>query len=170
MGKPPVLLSHNEVVVRHMRTHMKTLIPNIIIVIVLLLLAGFMSWLCPSEWSPYSHIVIWSIVAVVSLPLLLVPYLRWVTTTYTLTSRRVVTRHGILTKRGHDLPLSRISDISQERSLLDRFFGCGSLILQTSSDDPLLLSDIPDVDLVQGELSNLLFDEVQEAIDLDPRQ
>ena len=76
--------------------------------------------------------------------------------------------HGILNRRGHDLPLSRISDVANERDLIDRFFGCGTLTLQTSSDDPLVLHDIPKIDYVQLEVSNLLFNDVQGAVDADP--
>ena len=50
----------------------------------------------------------------------------------------------------------------------DRIFGCGTLALQTSSDDPLLLRDVPKVEMVQVEISNLLFEDVQGAIDADP--
>ena len=37
----------------------------------------------------------------------------------------------------------------------DRLFGCGTLALQTSADDPLLLRDVPKVEMVQVEISNL---------------
>ncbi|QWW19316.1 PH domain-containing protein [Schaalia sp. 19OD2882] len=170
MGLSAKLLSRDEVVVRHMRTHVKAILWNIIAFLLLLVLGALGSALLPAAWAPFTHVAIWAAVAALSVPVLLVPYLRWVTTTYTLTSKRVITRHGIFTKLGHDLPLSRISDVSQERDLVDQVFGCGSLTLQTSSDDPLVLSDVPKVHLVQVELSNLLFHDVQGAIDADPTQ
>lgn len=72
------------------------------------------------------------------------------------------------TRTGHDLPLSRISDIQLEKNVDDRLFGCGTLFLQTSADDPLKLDDVPKVEIVQVEISNLLFHDVQGAIDADP--
>ena len=33
------------------------------------------------------------------------PFLRWLTTTYTVTNRRLITRPGILTAQGHDIPM-----------------------------------------------------------------
>ena len=65
-------------------------------------------------------------------------------------------------------PLTRISDIQIEKDFDDRIFGCGTLALQTSADDPLLLRDVPKVETVQVEISNLIFNDVQGAIDADP--
>ncbi|MFQ7932030.1 MAG: PH domain-containing protein, partial [Pauljensenia sp.] len=42
------------------------------------------------------------------------------------------------------------------------------LALQTSADDPLLLRDVPKVEMVQVEISNLIFHDIQGAIDADP--
>ena len=135
------LLSRDEVVVRHMHTHIKVLLWRIILEIVLL---------------------------VASVPLLVVPWVRWVTTSYTVTSKRVITRSGVFNKTGHDLPLTRISDVQHDQDLTDRVFRCGTLWLQTSSDDPLELTDVPEVEMVQSEIANLLFNDVQGAIDVDP--
>ena len=97
------------------------------------------------------------------------PWLQWYTHTYTVTTKRIITRSGVFNRAGHDLPLTRISDIQLDKGVTDRFFGCGTLALQTSADDPLLLHDVPQVEMVQVEISNLLFEDVQGAIDADPR-
>lgn len=162
------LLSRDEVVVRHMHTHVKVLLWRILLQILLLAAAIVGSVLGPDNWQPWGWIVIWTIFLVVAIPLFIVPWLRWSTTTYTVTSKRVITRSGIINKVGHDLPLSRISDVQQERTLTDRIFGAGTLRLQTSSDDPLILTDVPQVEIVQVEISNLLFHDIQGAIDADP--
>lgn len=168
MALPKKLLSKDEVVVRHMRTHVKVLLWRILLEILLLAAAIVGSVLAPDSWRPWGWIVIWTLVAVVTVPLFLIPWLRWATTTYTITSKRVITRAGIINKVGHDLPLSRISDVQQERTITDRIFGAGTLRLQTSSDDPLMITDVPRVETVQVEISNLLFNDVQGAIDADP--
>ena len=85
-----------------------------------------------------------------------------------MTSKRIITRSGIFNKVGHDLPLSRISDVQHDSSITDRIFGAGTLSLQTSSNDPLLLEDVPKVEMVQVEISNLLFNDVQGTVDADP--
>jgi uncharacterized membrane protein YdbT with pleckstrin-like domain len=86
------------------------------------------------------------------------PFLRWRTTTYTITNRRLITRSGILTKVGKELPLNRISEVSYERNLTDRMLGCGSLIVQTAAEDgTIVLHDVPDVEHVNLEMTQLLF-------------
>jgi uncharacterized membrane protein YdbT with pleckstrin-like domain len=87
-----------------------------------------------------------------------VPYLRWWTTTYTVTNRRLITRSGILNKTGTDLPLHRINEVTSERSLLDRMLGCGTLNIATAAEDGMVvLSDVPDAERVHTEISELLF-------------
>ena len=163
------LLSRDEVVVRHMHTHIKVLLWRFVVEILLLVVGVVASVMAPTSWQPWGLLAIWVAVVVLSVPLLLVPWLQWYTHTYTVTTKRIIPRSGIFNRSGHDLPLTRISDIQLDKDVTDRFFGCGTLALQTSSDDPLLLHDVTQVEKVQVEISNLLFDDVQGAIDADPR-
>ena len=162
------LLSQDEVVVRHMHTHIKTLLPAIIVEVLLVGAAAVGSFYVPEDSRYWALPTIWIAVLLLSIPLILVPWIKWITTTYTVTTKRVITRKGIIKRTGHDLPLTRISDIQIEKDFDDRIFGCGSLALPTSADDPLLLRDVPKVETVQVEISNLLFHDIQGAIDADP--
>ena len=162
------LLSQDEVVVRHMHTHIKTLLPAIIVESILVIAAAVGSFFVPENARYWALATIWIAVLVLSIPLIVIPWIKWSSTTYTVTTKRVITRTGIFTRTGHDLPLTRISDIQIEKNFDDRFFGCGTLALQTSADDPLLLHDVPKVETVQVEISNLLFHDIQGAIDADP--
>ena len=56
-----------------------------------------------------------------------VPVLRWWNTIYILTDRRVQSHWGILYKHSREIDLQRIASISEERGILDRIFGCGTL-------------------------------------------
>ena len=162
------LLSQDEVVVRHMHTHIKTLLPAINIESILVIAAAVGSFFVPENARYWALATIWIAVLVLSIPLIVIPWIKWSSTTYTVTTKRVITRTGVFTRTGHDLPLSRISDIQIEKNFDDRIFGCGTLALQTSADDPLLLRDVPKVETVQVEISNLLFHDIQGAIDADP--
>lgn len=157
MGISPKLLGQDEQLVHHMRTHIKRLFLPIIGC--MLLLAGLIAGLIymPTGWDPWGRGALGVVFVLGLIAIGLMPYLRWATTTFTITTRRIITRQGILNKTGHDIPLVGISDVSYERSLGDRIFGCGTLVLQTSADDPLRLDDIPRVESVHVELSELLF-------------
>src|SRR4029077_4948237 len=61
------------------------------------------------------------------------PFLVWVTATYTITNRRLIPREGLVARRGHDIPLMRISDSAFDQALLDRMLGCGTLVISDAS-------------------------------------
>ena len=88
------------------------------------------------------------------------PFLRWRTTVYEVTTRRLRLREGIISRSGRDFPLNRISDVSFSQSLLDRIFGCGKLIVESPGEHgQLTLTEIPDVKKVQAVLFELVGDE-----------
>jgi uncharacterized membrane protein YdbT with pleckstrin-like domain len=101
--------------------------------------------------------VVTALAVAVMIPVYLMPLLRWRTTTYTLTTHRLITRTGIINKSGHDVPVARITNVAYGRSLTDRLFGCGSLVFTTSAEAPVVLHDIPKVEEVGVAVSNLLF-------------
>ena len=88
------------------------------------------------------------------------PVLRWRTTTYELTTRRLRVRSGIVTRRGRDIPLARINDVSFEKGLLDRLFGSGRLVVESAGEHgQILLNDIPRVEYTQATLFRLVEEE-----------
>lgn len=140
-----------------MRTHVKALIwPAVVLLLVGVGTGLVVAWVPASQmfWAGW---VIAAIAAIVVVMGVLIPFLRWWTATYTFTNRRIITRHGIITKRGHDLPLSRIANVAYEQSLSDRMLGCGTLQLTTSAEEPVTLHDIPDVERVHVVMTELLF-------------
>ncbi len=156
MGLPPELLGSGETEVLHLRTHAKALVvPGVVLVLVAIAI-GTASAL-PANLQPWLTwvTVVLGVAALVFW--VLVPFLRWFSTTYTFTNRRIITRRGIINKSGHDLPLTRIVNVAYNRSLSDRIFGCGTLELTTAADEPVTLEDIPDVERVHVMMTELLF-------------
>jgi uncharacterized membrane protein YdbT with pleckstrin-like domain len=89
-----------------------------------------------------------------------VPLLRWKTTSYELTTRRLRLRRGVLTRSGRDFPLIRISDVSFSHGILDRLLGCGRLVVESAGEHgQLVLNEIPQVERVQATLFQLVEDE-----------
>jgi len=157
MGLDQKLLGEGEFVVRHMRTHSKALWPALFwfVVLTALLVVGLL--FLPEDWHPWSTITVVVIYVFCLFPLVLLPTARWRSTTYTMTNRRIITRRGIINKTGHDLPLRRINNVSYERELLDRMLGCGTLIFTTAAETPVTLPDVPHVERVHVEMTELLF-------------
>jgi uncharacterized membrane protein YdbT with pleckstrin-like domain len=81
----------------------------------------------------------------------------WLTSTYTITNRRLITREGLIARKGHDIPLMRISDVAFDQGILDRMLGCGTLVISdASTHGSVRLDDIPRVESVQRRLTDLL--------------
>jgi uncharacterized membrane protein YdbT with pleckstrin-like domain len=150
------LLSEGEHVVLSVRTHAKALIwPTAVLILVVV---GVIAAATLQSDSTVAVIV----AAVVAVPVLivwsLIPFLRWMTSTYTVTNRRLITRHGIITRTGRDIPLFRINDVAYEKDLLDRILGCGTLIVSDATEKAgVVLPDIPNIEQVHLQISDLLF-------------
>ncbi len=158
MGLPDKLLGADEHVVIHTRTHAKALLLPALALVLVGGAVGVGAALMPAEARPVGTLVVVAVGLVLVAWWVLVPYLRWWTTTYTITNRRLITRSGILNKTGTDLPLNRINEESSERSLLDRMLGCGTLNVATAAEDgTVVLHDVPDAEHVHTEISQLLF-------------
>jgi len=156
MGISRKLLSDGEHVVLSVRSHPKALIGPALVLV--LLVAGVITALMLQPGNSPVGLV----AAVVAVPVLvlwsLIPYLRWMTSTYTVTNRRLITRHGIVTRTGRDIPLFRINDVAYEKGLLDRLLGCGTLIISDATEKAgVVLPDIPNVERVHLQISDLLF-------------
>jgi len=150
------LLNEGESIVVSTRTHPKALLLPILALVVLLAIGVAIQVLIDQE---IVTLVGWIIVAVGVVWFVLRPFLIWMTASYTITTRRLITRHGVITRKGHDIPLTRISDVAYEKDLIDRLLGCGTLVISdASTHGQVALPDIPKIEKVQRDLSDLLHD------------
>lgn len=151
-------LNPGESIVFTTRTHVKALfLPALILIVV----AGAAGYLASRFSDNDDKNIVWGIIGGVALLIViwfcLRPFLVWLTATYTVTNRRLTTHQGLLTRTGHDIQLTRISDVSYEKDLIDRLFGCGTLIISDASDLGVKLPDVPRVVERQKVLSDLLY-------------
>ena len=152
------LLNKGERIVLSTRTHVKALFLPVVVLLLVNALAGYLTSLPNGDHAAIWRWVIWVVAALVLLRYVVVPFLHWMFTSYTFTNRRLITRTGILTRTGHDIPMNRISDISYEKDLVDRIFGCGTLIVSDASErGQVMLKDIPRAEEAQLAVSEELF-------------
>jgi uncharacterized membrane protein YdbT with pleckstrin-like domain len=150
------LLNEGESIVVDTRTHPKALLLPIFFLVVFLAIGVFVH---TQTDNGVAHKVVWVLVAIGILWFFVRRLLIWLTATYTITTRRLITRHGVITRRGHDIPLSRVSDVAYEKDLVDRMLGCGTLVISdASTHGQVALPDIPHVEDVQRKLNELLHD------------
>ena len=154
------LLNDGETVVISTRTHPKALLVPVLALVVLLAVGVAIQTMVDQH---VVTLVAWVLVAAGAVWYVLRPFLVWASASYTFTDRRLITRTGVLTRRGHDIPLSRISDVASELGLVDRMLGCGTLIISdASTHGSVRLPDIPHVEDTQRRL-NLLLSELEHS-------
>lgn len=148
-------LNSGESVVFSTRTHPKAIFVPVLIAVVLVVAACVGTYYVDNKYGLWT---IWAVAGVGILWFTLWPVLIWLAATYTVTDRRVLTRTGLFTRRGHDIPLNRISDVSYEKDVLDRILGCGTLVISdASTQGRVALPDVPQVERRQLQISDLLF-------------
>jgi len=150
----PELLTDGESVIVDTRTHWKAILwPAIVLVITV----AAASWLTALAGNKYVTWAVWIVAVAVLVVASFKPFLEWLTATYTITTRRLITREGLISRRGHDIPLLRISDVAYDMGPIDRMLGCGTLVISdASTHGQVELHDIPDVERVQHQLMDLL--------------
>lgn len=153
---PARLLNDGEQVVVHTRTHGKALLVPVLLVVGALALFG---WSLTFDDDPDAAGLVlgkWAvwILALIAVMLAVPPFVRWLTTTYTFTTRRFIKRSGLIAKEGRTIPLNRISGVDFEMGVIDRLFRCGTLVVSDASTGGRVeLSDIPQVEQVQLQVA-----------------
>jgi uncharacterized membrane protein YdbT with pleckstrin-like domain len=154
-------LTQDEHLVLLLHPHWKTLIRPFAVAVIVIVIALIAEVLIPSNSAAAVERLVVAAVAILAVMLwLIVPVLRWRTTTYELTTRRMRVRSGIVTRHGRDIPLARINDVSFEKGLLDRLLGSGRLVVESAGEHgQILLNDIPRVEFTQATLFRLVEEE-----------
>jgi uncharacterized membrane protein YdbT with pleckstrin-like domain len=159
MTLPRKLMIDGEQTVATTRTHVKVLFIPFLILLVVCVAAGFLIARIGDEGG---NVVGW-VIAGLALVLIVwgsvLPFLKWLTWTYTLTNKRLVEQKGILTRTGRVIPLNRVNDVAFEKNLNDRILGCGTLIIHDASEQAgLELNDIPHIEAFHRTVTNLVFE------------
>ena len=160
MAYPDKLLADDEEVVRHLHPHWLTLFWPVVWFLVVVGGASFgMAMIPAGRQQGIFRMIILGLAVLLLLILVLVPLLRWRTTHYVVTTHRLLFREGILSRRGRDIGLSRITDVSYRQTLWDRIINSGTLTIESAGDSgATVLKQIPDSEGVQ-QLLNFMIEE-----------
>ena len=160
MPYPDKLLAEDEEVARHLHPHWLTLFWPVVWFLVIVGAASFGLAVVPAgRQQGVVRLVILAVALVLLVTVVLVPVLRWKTTHYVITTHRVLFREGIMSRRGRDIGLSRITDVSYRQSLWDRIINSGTLTIESAGESgSTVLTQIPDSEGVQ-QLLNLMIEE-----------
>jgi uncharacterized membrane protein YdbT with pleckstrin-like domain len=157
----PGALADDERSVLLVHPHWKTILRPLFLLVVTVAAAVALLVVIPSgSAAGWGRLAVGVVAIVILLAWVLVPILRWRATTYELTTRRFRMREGIVARKGRDIPLTRINDVSFEKGPIDRLLGSGRLIVESAGENgQLRLNEIPSVEQVQATLYQLVEDE-----------
>jgi membrane protein YdbS with pleckstrin-like domain len=143
-----------EAVVATLRPHGRALFWPSVALVLLSGATGYAVWLpVPEPWMRWAILAAGAALAVL---LFLLPLLRWASRTTTVTTRRLVLRSGLVVRTRQEVLLSRATDVSVRRSGLQPLFRSGDVLVGIGGERPIRLRDLPDADLVQSALHDLM--------------
>ena len=156
------LLANGETEVFTAHSHWKNIFLPVLISVVVVAAAVFaVVELLPGPdhpaWQRWAVVVVaFLVVAVFGLW----PLIVWLASTDTLTSRRLISRRGVFSREGREIPIDRVQSVSYRRTLLDRILGSGTLVVQTAGESSdVELDDVAHIERRILQIQEILLDE-----------
>ena len=158
------LLPHERQVITVHR-HPAVLIGPVFVVLVGLAIAGWLSY-SVAHGNSAVVIVIWIAWAVLLVRLAVKAY-EWSDTYFVVTSQRMLLQTGLVTKKVNMMPLSKVTDMSFQRSSLGRILGYGEFILESAGQDQALriVDHLPYPEQLYLEVCGLIFKDQEDSPD-----
>jgi uncharacterized membrane protein YdbT with pleckstrin-like domain len=131
-------LAADERIVLEVRRHMSLLFGPGFLTLVAILVAGGIGWFTsPSEGSDRVDLVL-GIFALFAAARFGWKTWQWHADRIVVTDQRIFEVSGVLTRKVASMPLTRVTDMTYQRSLLGRILGYGDLIVESAGQDQAL--------------------------------
>ena len=142
-----------EAVVARLRPHARALFwPSLVLVVTI----GLFAYFYGSFDEFWQNLAVLIAAALIVLFLWFLPLFAWLGRHYTITTRRIVLRNGFLVRVRQELLHSRGYDVTVRKGALQTLFRSGDVEINSGLDRPVVLRDVPDADLVQEALHDLM--------------
>lgn len=154
MAFPRNLLNHNEELVLDLRPHWFSLVKPAL----LTLAALIVTVLVVGVWGPGGTVgsvanIACAVLVLGALGFFGWEYLVWNSTMFVLTSDRIVSRRGVLSKSGVEIPLERVNTVFFKQALFERMIGSGDLAIESAGERGTeTFSDVRKPSIVQKEI------------------
>ncbi len=151
-GSMPVSIV-NETRIAKLRHHGGSLLWPALGFIVLTAAAGFSAGFLAEPWM---QITLWSAYALLTIAFVIVPWLRWLASSITITTHRVILAQGLLVRSRREILLMRVHDVTLRRSAGQMLFGSGDVLLGVGTEQPVRIHAVPRPNLVLAALTDLV--------------
>lgn len=147
---PEKLINEGETVVLDLKPHWWFFWKHILVGGVLLIVLGV--WVGLLDSKNWAKIPL-AVAILVYVAFVVVKYLTWTYTHFVLTDRRVISRSGIISKRGTEVPLDRVNNIDFSQKFWERLIGAGDLSIESAGKDGQShFQNVRHPDMVQQEV------------------
>lgn len=152
-GRPatPPAAPAPELVIARMHGHARRLVWSALLLVAT---AGAVAYFYDNLALPWENWMLLCAAGAVVLVGTVLPLARWLTRTYTVTTRRVSVKDGFLSRSKRDLFHAGGYGIRLRRGPLQRLWGAGTITLSDGTSPPLVLHDVPDAGLVHEVLAD----------------
>jgi uncharacterized membrane protein YdbT with pleckstrin-like domain len=155
---PDKVLAEDEEAVRHLHPHWLTVFWPVVRLLLIVGAASYGAAAVPvGRQQGLLRLIIIGVALLLLVVVVLAPLLRWRTTHYVITTHRLLFREGVLARRGRDIGLGRITDVSYRQTLWERVINSGTLTIESAGEGgATVLRHIPDSDGVQQLLNHMI--------------
>jgi uncharacterized membrane protein YdbT with pleckstrin-like domain len=127
---PRKLLNDDEEIVLDLRPHWWSLAGPSLALALSLAVAIAVAVRTDAGWARIPFLVL----VLVVLVWFLARVARWATTNLVVTTDRLIVRTGVVAKRGREMPLERLNDITVTQTLFKRVLGAGDLVIESAGE------------------------------------
>ena len=148
---PPPSTPSEELLIARFRGHARRLFWSALVLIAVFGATAYFYGNLPAgfeDWMLLAAAGVLILVAVV------IPFVVWYSRSTTVTTRRVIARHGVGARRRQEMSHARGYTIAVRRGPLQRLWGAGTITLSNGVDAPLRMANVPNVTLVHETLAD----------------
>ena len=142
-----------ESVVARLRPHSRALFWPTLALVADIAAVSYFAGSFPEQWM---NLLLLGGGALLFVLLFLLPLFGWLSRNYTITTRRIIIRSGILVRSRQELLHSRGYDVTVRQAGAQLLFRSGDVLINTGLEHPVLLRDVPHAELVQSALHDLM--------------
>ncbi|MCH7789674.1 MAG: PH domain-containing protein [Acidobacteria bacterium] len=149
MAFPPNLLSNDEVIVLDLVPHWWYIVKSgslLGLAVVLGLIAVL------NDYYGWVNSIV-GLLLLIALGYFGIKYAQWRSTNFVITNERVITRTGVVSKKGMEIPVDRINTVFFEQGAFERMIGAGSLMVESAGEGgQQVIPDVRSPSKVQSEI------------------
>lgn len=134
MAFPRKLLNAGEELVLDLRPHWLFIAPSALALLVSVVVGIVLIAEGPDGNFGKVLYVLMGLVVVASVVWFGARYAKWATTNFVLTGDRIISRQGVLSKSGIEIPLQRINTVFFKQSVFERLLGAGDLTIESAGE------------------------------------